>query len=134
MHDGQPSGGHHHENGSTHPEEEKNPDTGEQPLSGTVQNGVRVIMMKARRYEFDPSEITVKQGETVRLEITSEDVTHGIDIEGFDIDRKLPPGKEVTVEFTPEKAGPHHFHCSVYCGPGHDRMHGSLHVRPSETN
>ena len=70
------------------------------------------------------------QGESVRLEITSEDVSHGIGIEDYDIDRQLEPGKTEVVTFTADKTGQHHFHCSVYCGAGHNDMHGTLVVLP----
>jgi hypothetical protein len=47
----------------------------ESPLSGQpsgeVVNGIRVIKMTAKRYEYDPSVITVDQGDKVRLEIAN---------------------------------------------------------------
>lgn len=94
--------------------------------SGKLEEGVRVIKMAALQFEFEPSTIVVHQGETVRLEVTSEDVTHGMDIEGYDIDRTLEPGKTEVITFTAGKPGRHHFHCSVYCGKGHGDMHGEL--------
>ncbi|MGC9317687.1 MAG: cupredoxin domain-containing protein [Armatimonadota bacterium] len=98
-------------------------------LSGEVVDGVRVVQVAAQRYEFIPNSIVVKQGQPVRLEITSQDVTHGFEVEDLGINQTLPPHETQTVEFTPEEAGEHHFHCSVYCGPGHDEMHGTLVVR-----
>lgn len=97
--------------------------------SGTVENGVRVVEVEARRFEFDPATIVVNAGETVRLKVTSQDVTHGVGIDAFGVDKKLPPNETVTVEFTADKPGTHHFHCSVYCGKGHKDMHGELVVR-----
>jgi nitrous oxide reductase len=93
---------------------------------GMLRNGVRTIDVKARKFEFDPAMIVVKQGEKVRLKVTSEDVMHGIGITDYSIDRKLPPGETQVVEFTADKPGRHHFHCSVYCGDGHGDMHGEL--------
>lgn len=94
--------------------------------SGVLKDGQRVVKVKARQFEFDPSKIVVKKGEKVRLEVTSEDVTHGVNIEAFDIDRQLEPGKTEVITFTADKAGQFHFHCSVYCGKGHSDMHGEL--------
>ena len=94
--------------------------------SGKVVDGVRVVAVTARQFEFDPSTIVVRQGEKVRLEVTSEDVTHGIGIEAYDIDQLLPPGETKEIEFTADKTGTHHFHCSIYCGKGHNEMHGEL--------
>lgn len=102
---------------------------GEDRFSGTLEDGVREISMSAYQFAFDPDEVVVKKGEKVRLVVKSTDVTHGLAIEAFDIDRELPPGEEKIIEFTPEKTGNIHFHCSVYCGSGHGRMHGEIIVK-----
>jgi heme/copper-type cytochrome/quinol oxidase subunit 2 len=100
--------------------------------SGMLSDGVRTVQVKAREFEFDPAKIIVNEGEKVRLQVTSEDAMHGIGIADFDIDKKLPPGEMVTVVFTADKPGAHHFHCTVYCGKGHGDMHGELVVIKSE--
>lgn len=100
--------------------------------SGELVDGVRMVEITARKFEFDPATIVVREGERVRLKVTSEDVTHGMGIEAYDIDRKLEPDKTETIEFTADKPGPHHFHCTVYCGTGHDEMHGELRVLSAE--
>ena len=133
--------GHDHE-GDAHQAETKAKDAGaetqgqqaspeQQALSGNVQDGVRVVEVAARQFEFEPATNTVQQGEKVRLEVTSQDVTHGIGIEDFGIDQMLPPNETKTVTFTAGEPGTHHFHCSVFCGPGHNRMHGEIVVRPA---
>ena len=99
---------------------------GQAELSGEVLDGVRVVEVEAKRYKFIPSTIVVKAEEPVRLEVTATDVEHGIDIEGMDIDVRLPVGETQTIEFTPEQPGDHHVHCSVFCGPGHGDMHATL--------
>jgi heme/copper-type cytochrome/quinol oxidase subunit 2 len=99
-------------------------------LTGKLSDGVRVIELKARKFAFDPAAVIVKQGEKVRLRVTSEDVMHGIDIADYDIDRKLPPNETQVIEFTAGKPGRHHFHCSVFFGSGHGDMHGELVVLP----
>jgi len=114
------SGENHHTENSVH-HSDSLPDM---QLSGVIEDGQRIIDIKARRFEFDPNRIVVKKGETVRLEVTSEDVAHGIDIEGYGINERLDPNKTETVIFTADRGG--HFHCSVYCGKGHPDMHGEL--------
>lgn len=117
--------GEHHDTDDHHEMDSEAVDMSTLTLTGTVQDGIRVIDMKARQFAFDPSTVVVKPGETVRLNVTSEDVTHGIDIEGFGIDKRLPPKETVAIEFTADKPGQHHFHCSVFCGKGHEE-HGTL--------
>lgn len=121
--------GAHHQTHAHHDLEDAESGPEALELSGTVEDGVRVVEMTARQFAFDPSTVVVETDQPVRLEVTSEDVTHGIDLEGFGIDKHLPPKKTVTIEFTADKPGQHHFHCSVFCGKGHDKMHGTLVVR-----
>ena len=49
----------------------------------------RAIVITAKRFEFVPSTITLKKGETVKLVVTSEDVTHGLFIRPLKIDTDL---------------------------------------------
>jgi cytochrome c oxidase subunit II len=104
--------------------------TGQIEPTGEVVDGVRIVKMKARQHEFEPNQVVVKTGEKVRLEITSEDVTHGIEIEGFDINRELPPNETVNVDFTAKDTRTYNFDCSILCGPGHNEMKGKLIVLP----
>lgn len=87
---------------------------------------VKEFEMTARRFAFEPGTITVSKGDTVRLKITSSDVTHGFTIDEYGIDENLPSGQEVIVEFVADKAGTFDFYCSVYCGSGHREMEGTL--------
>ena len=87
---------------------------------------VREIRVRAFQFSFDPKEIRVKEGERVRLIITSEDVPHGFSLPDFGINEYLAPGKETIVEFTANKKGTFEFRCSVFCGTGHSNMRGVL--------
>ena len=98
-------------------------------LSGKEIDGVREIRLEAFQFGFKPEVIVVKKGERVRLVAKSTDVTHGIAIAAFDVSQALPPNEDKTIEFTADKVGEFHFHCSVYCGTGHGKMHGKLIVR-----
>ncbi len=95
-------------------------------LSGDVVDGVRVIKVKAHQWAFEPNRIMVKKGEKVRIIARSSDVTHGFGLPDFNIDEQLPPNKDVTVEFTPDRAGQFEWRCTVYCGAGHKNMRGML--------
>ncbi|MFZ5800438.1 MAG: cupredoxin domain-containing protein [Candidatus Omnitrophota bacterium] len=104
--------------------------SGEGPgLSGRIENGVRIIAVKASSYKFEPDPIVVKLGEKVRLVVTSTDVAHGLAIAEFKLRISIPAGKTETVEFIADKKGTFQMRCSVYCGPGHGQMRGELIVR-----
>ena len=89
------------------------------------------IQISAKKYQFDPALITVKQGDHVKLVITATDRDHGFKLPAYDIDQRLPKGVATTVEFTADKAGAFPFQCSVVCGLGHGRMKGKLVVQPA---
>ncbi len=59
----------------------------------------------AKKYEFNPNVITVRQGDHVRLVITAVDRDHGFKLEAFNIDRKLQKDEPTTIEFIVDKAG-----------------------------
>ncbi len=115
----------HHSHGEDHEQRSE----GELTPSGEIIDGVRVVKMEAFQYGFKPDPMVVNKGEKVRLLVTSTDVVHGIMIREFGVNEKLPPGKEVVIEFTADKTGTFTVHCSVFCGPGHGKMHGSLVVQ-----
>lgn len=88
----------------------------------------RRIVIVAKRFSYDPGEITLKKGEPVVLVLKSADVAHGLRIRDFNIDVKLKAGGTEEVEFTPEKTGDFIGHCAVFCGSGHGSMILKLHV------
>lgn len=101
----------------------------EPPLSGELKQGVREVRVEAFRYGYKPSLLVVKQGERVRLRVSSSDVTHGILISEFKVNEVVRKGETKAIEFMAGKKGTFEIHCSVYCGPGHPKMKGQLVVR-----
>ncbi|MBU4251940.1 MAG: cupredoxin domain-containing protein [Candidatus Omnitrophica bacterium] len=98
-------------------------------LSGKLENGVRVIEVKASRYKFEPDPIVVGLGEKVRLIVTSADVAHGLAIQELNVKLSIPAGKTEHIEFIADKQGEFQAYCSVYCGPGHGHMQASFIVK-----
>lgn len=90
----------------------------------------RVIAVSAKRFEFSPKEITLKLGETVKLELTSEDVTHGFFARPLGIDEMIAPGKTTEVLVTPKVAGRYTTICDHFCGAGHGGMKMTIVVEP----
>jgi cytochrome c oxidase subunit II len=96
--------------------------------SGIAQAPARVIEVHARRYAFEPSSITVHRGETIRLQLISDDVPHSLVVEGLGINEaasKSHPGDTV---FTATKTGDFAGRCGRFCGSGHGRMQFVVHV------
>ncbi len=99
------------------------------PIAGAAQPE-RVIAITAKRFEFAPATIELKVGEPVILEIQSLDRKHGFAAPDLHIDAVIEPGKPTRVRIVPDKAGTFAFHCSVFCGSGHEDMGGQIVVLP----
>jgi cytochrome c oxidase subunit 2 len=82
----------------------------------------RVITITAKRFEFSPREITIKLGETVRLQLNTEDVAHGFFVKPLGIDEDIVPGKATEVVVTPRTEGRYTTICDHFCGAGHGNM------------
>jgi cytochrome c oxidase subunit 2 len=93
----------------------------------------RVIDVIARRFEFEPSVITVAVGEPVRLMVRSGDGLHGFEIKKFKVNKDIPRGGDaVIINFTPNTVGEFPIMCSEYCGDYHEDMKGMLVVQARE--
>jgi cytochrome c oxidase subunit II len=86
----------------------------------------QVIHLTAKKFQYSPSEITVKKGQPVAIEIVSLDRKHGFLIPDFKIRTDVKPGGQNVVRFTPDEAGTFNFHCDLFCGSGHEGMEGTL--------
>ena len=82
----------------------------------------RTVDITAKRFEFVPSTLTLKRGETVRLRVTSEDVTHGLFLRPLKIDTDIVPGEVREVTVTPQVAGTFTAICHHFCGAQHGNM------------
>lgn len=96
--------------------------------TGHTQPAPHRIEVHAKRFSFEPSEITVKKGEPVVLVLTAEDVSHGLRFRELNVDIKAPKGGSKEAQFTPDRTGDFVGHCSVFCGSGHGSMALTLHV------
>jgi cytochrome c oxidase subunit II len=90
--------------------------------SGAGPEPTRVVAITARRFEFSPKEITLKQGETVTLRLTTEDVSHGFFVKPLGIDELISPGQATEVVVTPRTPGRYTTICDRFCGAGHGGM------------
>lgn len=104
---------------------------------------LQVIDVTAKKYEFNPSPIRVKQGSHVQLKIVATDHVHGLKIDEFpeSSDRKGNPGlvfssskdclriekgQTQTLEFVAQTPGTYELRCCVHCGWSHRSMKGQL--------
>jgi cytochrome c oxidase subunit 2 len=97
-------------------------------LMSRAQETPRRIEIVAKRFNFTPSEITLKKGEPVILVLTSKDVQHGLKLDAFNKVVTAKKGETNQVEFTPNEAGTFVAQCAVFCGSGHGSMKLTVHV------
>lgn len=93
-----------------------------------AENAPQHVEVTAKRFSFQPAEITVKKGQPVDLVLKSEDVPHGLRFRELNVDVKAKKGATGEVQFTPNQTGTFVGHCSVFCGAGHGSMSLKLHV------
>jgi cytochrome c oxidase subunit II len=97
-------------------------------LMSHAQEPPRRVEVVAKRFEFTPSEITLKKGEPVTLVLTSKDVQHGLKLDAFNKVVIAKKGESSQVEFTPNEAGTFVAQCASFCGAGHGSMKLTVHV------
>ena len=108
----------------------------------------QLIEISAKKYEFTPNAIHVKQGTKVELKVHSEDETHGVKLELYpegatdkskpglvfdqpDANGKVSKGVDQVLDFTAAAPGTYNFKCAKICGMGHGKMKGQVIVDPS---
>ena len=94
-------------------------------LAGPAATDVTAVQVRADMGGFKPHELTVKAGQTVRVEFASLDTPyhsdgggwHQLAIDELGIDWKVGPESSEVFEFTaPEEPGTYGWYCDICCG------------------
>ncbi len=93
-----------------------------------VTHQERTFRIDARQFAYSPSELQVNVGDTVILQLMSNDVVHGLYVDGYDLSIEADPGQTTTLTFVANKSGSFRFRCNVTCGATHPFMIGKLTV------
>jgi heme/copper-type cytochrome/quinol oxidase subunit 2 len=91
----------------------------------------RIFQVEASSFEFSPAVLNVNPGDRVTIELTSNDVVHGLYLDGYDLQVSADPGQTESLTFTADRGGTFRFRCSVTCGDLHPFMIGKLRVGPN---
>lgn len=107
------------------------------------------ILIKAKQYSYDPSEIKVNYNDTLHIKLVSLDVVHGFYVEDYDIDAEISPNiknfkvrhpsagynwKDTSeIVIVADKRGKFRYRCSHTCGNMHPFMQGVIIVKPNIT-
>lgn len=105
------------------------------------EQGVQVIELTAKKYEFTGGPVHVKAGTKVQLKITATDHDHGFKIGAIGEDKngkpgliftnaqdcvQLKKGETTTIEFVAQAPGTYLFKCCHTCGLGHGGMKSQI--------
>ena len=111
----------------------------------------RHIAIDAHRFAYTPSRLVVNKGDTVILQFSTSDVTHGLQLDGYPIELIARKGttfrkhdwmedkdhlhrnwsRVASVKFRAQRSGKFIFRCTETCGNLHPFMSGELIVRPN---
>jgi heme/copper-type cytochrome/quinol oxidase subunit 2 len=86
----------------------------------------RTVALTVSREGFQPREIVVRKGETVRLAIKSADGEHCFAVDELRVEKRVLPGRATTVDVTPDKAGTFPFYCCLETGAAGEKQRGRL--------
>jgi cytochrome c oxidase subunit 2 len=89
--------------------------------SQQTQNAKRIEIV-AKRFEFTPSEVTLKKGEPVVLVFQSYDVAHSIVVKELSLSADIHKGHSTELHIVPQTPGTFIGKCGHFCGSGHGRM------------
>ena len=88
----------------------------------------RTFQIDARQYAYSPSELHVNPGDILTFELVSNDVVHGLYVDGYGVSLEADPGQTATLTFVADRPGSFRFRCNVTCGAMHPFMIGKLTV------
>ncbi|MFN0064244.1 MAG: Sec-dependent nitrous-oxide reductase [Myxococcaceae bacterium] len=92
------------------------------------------VHMTAIRSHFTPDIVRVKQGDKVRIHLTSleqaHDATHGFALSSYNINTSIEPGEHSEIEFVADRSGVFPLYCTEFCSALHLEMAGYFLVEP----
>ena len=88
----------------------------------------RHVRIEASQFQYMPSVISVNPGDRVTIDLTSNDVVHGLYVDDYGVGITADPGQTTRLTFVADKAGTFALRCFAPCGPLHPFMVGKLNV------
>ncbi len=101
----------------------KSVDESKKTAEETVKNNkgeTKTFEVSGTSFAFDPKEIKVKQGDTVKIDFKDTGGFHNLTIEGYNVQTKqIQAGQSDSIEFVADKTGTFEYFCNV---DGHKEM------------
>lgn len=107
----------------TQPTQTANEPTTNPAAGGIEETKLKEFSVTGSNFKFDPAEIRVKVGDTVKITFTATGMMHDFVIDELNAKTKiLQPGQTETIEFVASEAGTFEYYCSV----GQHRQNGMV--------
>jgi cytochrome c oxidase subunit 2 len=107
--------------------------------NATAAEGATEIRVRAKKWSWEfeypsgdraPGELTLEQGRSYKMILSSDDVLHSFFIPEFRLKRDAVPGQYSFIQFTPTVVGDAHVFCAEFCGTSHSGMLATVKVLP----
>jgi nitrous-oxide reductase len=110
-------------------------DEGEETMERVDDDRVEIEMYSTRnKYGFQ--EMTVKEGDTIEMQVTNiettSDMLHSVAIPEHDVHMRVAPQETRKVTFTADEPGVYWIYCAHFCSALHLEMRSRLIVEPEE--
>lgn len=73
-------------------------------------------------FRYEPAEVEIPKGSTVRVQVATTDVIHGFQITGTNVNFMVEPSLISSYTYTFNNEGEYLVLCNEYCGIGHSEM------------
>jgi cytochrome c oxidase subunit 2 len=94
--------------------------------AGQAAAPTKRVRIDAEKWAWTPSEVRVKRGTHVVLELTSGDASRAFELKEYGIKVTVPQGEVVRAEFDATRVGTFPWRCSRPCGDGCAKLRGKL--------
>lgn len=79
-------------------------------------------------FRYEPAEVEIPKGATVRIQVATTDVIHGFQITGTNVNFMVEPSLISSYTYTFNNEGEYLVLCNEYCGIGHSDMTSTVKV------
>ena len=88
----------------------------------------RTFRVEASQFAYQPGTLEVNAGDTVTIQLVSQDVVHGLYVDGYGVSVTADPGQTASLTFIADRSGSFRLRCNVTCGALHPFMVGKFQV------
>lgn len=82
--------------------------------NNTVNNtNVKEFTVSGSNFKFEPANITVNKGDTVKIIFKDDDGTHNLVVDGYNVSTRILSDGQDSIQFVADKTGTFEYYCSV---------------------